>query len=76
MYFITGADNVLAFFKASREVMTLDQTVTAMHNAFGSPESSREANMRDNTGVLAQPLPGSSPIGAHNRLFHIMHKTS
>ena len=24
--------------------MTLDQTVTAMHNAFGSPESSREAN--------------------------------
>jgi hypothetical protein len=56
MYFITGADNVLAFFKASQEVTTLDQIVAAMHSAFGSPESSREANMRDNTGVLAQPL--------------------
>ncbi|PMD32989.1 cytochrome P450 [Hyaloscypha variabilis F] len=71
-----GADNVLALFKASRKVTTLDQTLIAMHNAFGSPESSREANSRDNTGVLAQPLPGSNDIGAHNRLFHIMHKTS
>jgi hypothetical protein len=75
MYFITGADNVLAFFKASQEVTTLDQIVAAMHSAFGSLESSREANMRDNTGVLAQPLQGSSPIGAHNRTFHIMHNT-
>ena len=54
----------------------MDQTLIAMHNAFGSPESSREANSRDNTGVLAQPLPGSNDIGAHNRLFHIMHRTS
>ena len=67
---------MLALFKASREVTTLDQPLIAMHNAFGSPESSREANSRDNTGVLAQPLPGSNDIVAHNQLFHIMHKTS
>jgi hypothetical protein len=52
------------------------QTVITLHNAFGSPESSREANSRDNTGVLSQPLPGSDSIADHNRLFYIMHKTS
>lgn len=75
-HLITGAENVLAFFKASREVTTIDQTVISMHNAFGSPESSREANSSDNTGVLSQTIPGSDPIAAHNRLFHLMHKTS
>lgn len=52
---------------------TTAATVLAMHNAFGSPESTRKINS-DNTGVFANPLPGSQDLAPHNRLYHIHHK--
>lgn len=74
IHYISGADNLLATLKNSRD-LTADPTVMfALENAFGSPASASHVFMRDQTGSLTQPLSNAEFIEPHNRIFHIMHK--
>lgn len=62
IYLISGAENVLALFRASRDMTTTLTTILVLENSFGTPASLRHIFTRDNTGVYLQPLEGSNPL--------------
>jgi hypothetical protein len=75
LYYISGAESVLAMFRASRDVTTTPSAILVLENAFGSPKSMRFVFTRDNTGIFVQPLEGSNHLEPHDRVFHLIHKT-
>jgi hypothetical protein len=74
IHFISGAENLLAIFRGSRDLTTTPSSILVLENAFGSPASVNHIMTKDKTGVSPQPLKGVEPIEPHNRIFHIMHK--
>ncbi len=73
-FYISGAENLLAIFRGSRDLTTTPSSILVLENAFGHPKSISHIMLEDNTGVLPQPLEGSAPIKPNNRIFSIMHK--
>lgn len=73
--YISGAENVLAMFRGSRDLSTAPASILVLENAFGSPAESRHVFQQDNTGFLDKPLEGSNPVEQHNRIFHYTHKS-
>jgi hypothetical protein len=74
LYYISGAENVLALFRGSRDLTTVPSAIRVLETAFGTPTELRHIFTRDNTGIYTQPLQGSSPLEPHNRIFHLVHK--
>jgi len=74
VHFISGAENVLAIFRGSRDLTTTPSSILVLENAFGSPRDVSYIMLNDKTGVLPQPLKDAPPIEPQNRIFHIMHK--
>jgi hypothetical protein len=75
LHLISGRDSTLALFKNSRDTTTAPSTVIIIENLFGSPPSKRYIYEQDDTGVLAEPLPGSHPLATHNRIYYGTHRT-
>ncbi len=74
MHYISGAENLLAVFRGSRDLTTTPSSILVLENAFGSPASVSHIMLDDDTGVLPQPLEGTRDIAPNNRIFAIMHK--
>ena len=74
MTLIFGGEQVLASFKASREVSTIPAVIRVLEVAFGTPSKLRFLWKRDTTGLYQVPLEGSEPMEPHNRINHQLHK--
>jgi hypothetical protein len=75
IHLISGRDSTLALFKNSRDTTTAPSTILVLENLFGSPRSKSYIYEQDDTGILAEPLPGSRPLATHNRIYYGTHKT-
>lgn len=75
LHLISGRENTLALFKNSRDTTTAPSSIIVLENLFGSPSSKRYIYERDDTGIQAEPLPGSRPLPLHNRIYYNVHKT-
>jgi hypothetical protein len=74
LHLISGRENTLALFKNSRDTTTAPSTLIVIENLFGSPPSKRYIYAQDDTGIQAEPLPGSRPLPDHNRIYYHTHK--
>lgn len=74
IHYVSGANNVLAMFRSSRDLTRNPSTIRNVEGMFGSPASVGHIFRNDNTGVLAQPLPDVALIEPHNRIWYIIHK--
>lgn len=72
--FISGASNLNALLRQSRDLTTVPNAMFVVEGAFGSPAATRHIYADDDTGLLPQPREGSHPIASHNRIHYLSHK--
>jgi hypothetical protein len=74
LYLVTGAENVLALFKNSRELSTQPAMIRTLVKAFGFPAADVPFLDADDSGILANPHPSSSVVEPHRRIWYQSHR--
>ena len=74
MYFLQGAQNILELWRKSTTVPGTKVHLFFLKNLFGMPSKCIEVYAADNSGIKAQPLPGSD-VPPNRRIHHLTHKS-
>ncbi|KAL9122095.1 MAG: hypothetical protein Q9187_001355 [Circinaria calcarea] len=72
LYFLQGAENIVTLWKKSTLVPGTRIHLFFLKHLFGMPEEAIEVYALDNSGIKAQPLPGSN-VSPHHRIHHLTH---
>jgi hypothetical protein len=72
LYFLQGAENIVCLWKKSTLVPGTKIHLFFLKNLFGMPAKAIDVYAMDNSGIKAQPLPGSR-VASHNRIHHLTH---
>lgn len=72
LYFAHGAENIISLFRNSSSMTGTPIQLFCLKHLFGMPTKALEMYSSDNSGLNAQPLPGTR-VAPHNRVDHLTH---